>query len=645
MANERKYLSFKTCDPLRTYNTLEPRPRQVDFERSLKAEIYDPLWMLTRQWQFGELKGEDTGSAIFAKVCLETTNLTKFKIGKESPKVFDKAHLLEDIVESELPSMDYKVRLQSGQHFIRMLVRAGKTNPGFNENAIRTIFKQHYPIAVPDAVDVVSDSNAFAIEKARIEANKELHRFLHAVAGRAMDGVLFYEDLQSQNPFKVPPALNTALAVSQRALVKNVAVEFMIWFEKSYDLPAQKKQSAWIDEQLEYQFACGLPNNEGDNTVLTATEYYNGNLDWYSFDVSAEPKKDVRLKALAKREENISQNTITQKTLTVIPTEARFGGMPNSRWWEFEDGNVDLGNINADTTDIAKIILTQFALVYSNDWFVVPYTVPVGSLSRVKGIVVTDVFGQRTFVNAATQGETDDWMSWGMFNLSTEQKDKASPLPSDTRLFFPPVVTKIQESEPICSVNLLRDEMANTVWGVEDAVPSLLGSGRDGHAAAVELVELLNSYAPPVEPLEPDESALLAYELGNTVPENWIPFVPKHIADQNRAITLQRASMPRLFDGKFSAVRPQTDILRYGITRAKKKELWPFVNSDGDKQPTPYFVNEEEVPRVGAIITSRFQRARWYNGAVHTWYGRRKIVGRGEASSGLKYDMVGPVKK
>ncbi|WP_339711918.1 hypothetical protein [uncultured Kriegella sp.] len=641
MANERKYLSFKTCDPLRTYNTLEPRPRQVDFERSLQAEIYDPLWMLTRQWQFGELKGEDTGSAIFAKVCLETTNLTKFKVGNEAPKVFDNSHLLEDIVESELPSMDYKTRLQSGQQFIRMLVRAGISNV----NTIKATLKTQYPIEVPDAVDMENDSNALIIEKARIEANKELHRFLHAVGGKAMDGVLFYEDLQSQNPFKLPPTLNLTLPASQRTPVKNVAIAYMAWFEKSYGLPAQKKQSAWVDEQLEYQFACALPNKDGDNTVLTATEYYNGNLDWYSFDVSAEPKKDARLKTLAKREQTISENTITEKTLTVIPTEARFGGMPNARWWEFEDGNVDLGNVNADTTDIAKIILTQFALVFSNDWFVVPYTVPVGSMSSVKGIVVTDVFGQKTFVEAANQGETDDWMSWGMYNLSTEQKDKAAPLPSDTRLFFPPVVTKIQESDPISSVNLLRDEMANTVWGVEDAVPSLLGSGRDGHAAAIELVELLNSYAPPVTAVEPDESALLSYQLGNTVPENWIPFVPRHIPDQNRAITLQRASMPRLFNGEFSAVRPQTDIMRFGIKRAKSKELWPFVNSDGDKQPTSYFVNEEEVPRAGAIVTSRFQRARWYNGAVHSWYGRRKIVGRGEGSSGLQYDTVEPVKK
>ena len=49
---------------LRGWNRLEGRPRTADFERSLRAEVRDPLWFLTRQWQFGEFQGEDAGSPI-----------------------------------------------------------------------------------------------------------------------------------------------------------------------------------------------------------------------------------------------------------------------------------------------------------------------------------------------------------------------------------------------------------------------------------------------------------------------------------------------------------------------------------------------------------------------------------------------------
>ena len=66
MTREHSY----DCEPLRVWNRLEPRARQVDFDRVLQAEIRDPLWMLGRQWQFGEFKGEDTGSAILAKLAL-----------------------------------------------------------------------------------------------------------------------------------------------------------------------------------------------------------------------------------------------------------------------------------------------------------------------------------------------------------------------------------------------------------------------------------------------------------------------------------------------------------------------------------------------------------------------------------------------
>ena len=38
------------------YNRLEATPRTTNFDRSLKAEVRDAMWMLTRQWQFGEFQ-------------------------------------------------------------------------------------------------------------------------------------------------------------------------------------------------------------------------------------------------------------------------------------------------------------------------------------------------------------------------------------------------------------------------------------------------------------------------------------------------------------------------------------------------------------------------------------------------------------
>jgi len=84
----------------------------------------------------------------------------------------------------------------------------------------------------------------------------------------------------------------------------------------------------------------------------------------------------------------------------MLPTRATFNGMPNSRWWRFEDSRTDFGDIAPDTTDLAKLLLVEFGLVFAGDWFVVPFTVPASSIAEVKGVAVTDVFGERTWVQA-----------------------------------------------------------------------------------------------------------------------------------------------------------------------------------------------------------------------------------------------------
>ena len=55
------------------YNRLEARPRTTDFTRSLRAEVRDPLWLLTRQWQFGEFQGEDAASPVTARIAYRHT--------------------------------------------------------------------------------------------------------------------------------------------------------------------------------------------------------------------------------------------------------------------------------------------------------------------------------------------------------------------------------------------------------------------------------------------------------------------------------------------------------------------------------------------------------------------------------------------
>jgi hypothetical protein len=58
--------------------------------------------------------------------------------------------------------------------------------------------------------------------------------------------------------------------------------------------------------------------------------------------------------------------------------------------------------------------------------------------------------------------------------------------------------------------------------------------------------------------------------------------------------------------------------------------------------PAVLALHDEEVPREGIRVTRQYQLARWMDGATHLWVGRRKVVGRGEGSSALKFDTIEP---
>jgi hypothetical protein len=245
--------------------------------------------------------------------------------------------------------------------------------------------------------------------------------------------------------------------------------------------------------------------------------------------------------------------------------------------------------------------------VFSDDWCVIPYEIDVGTLSDVPGLLVTDDMGETTLVSAAGRGVDDRWQRWSMFTLTTNAADGGA----DTRLLLAPTVTKALESDVLEAVLFLRDEMANMVWGVEKTVPDAAGAGTDGYAVA-----RAGAVTPPTPLLHPT-IANARYTLGTDVPHNWHPFIPVHVPDSNRSVQLQRAKLPG------PSREPYGQVLRVA---------------------SPYYVNEEEVPRTGKTVSRTFQRARWPGGSTFLWLGRRATTGRDQGSSGLAFDQVDDIK-
>ena len=584
------------------WNRLEGRPRSVDFTRALRAEVRDGLWMLTRQWQMGEFHGDDAGSPVLAKVQVAQAPVTRFQARDATPVGVDGTVPLEALAERRslahlgaggLGAID--LRMVLGRRFLRRIPAV-----------YRPAFVDRYAFVAPDP-DAESDTERVA--------HLEVYALLQSLAHRMMDGHRLYEHLRA-SPSNTPLTGIPVLTADRQGIV-DAGAELVAWFDDLFSLPAGA--GAWDPARLEHRFAVTADVADGAKR-LVADEYPGGRLDWTAFSIH--PKGGRGSGALG-------------DPATTIPTNTRFDGMPDPRWWAFEDGRTNLGDIRADTTDLARLLFMEFALTYGNDWFTIPCELPVGTVAKVEGLAVTNVFGERLWVSAAGRGADDDWRRWSMYTLDIAGTD---PEPADTSLFLPPTVPHRTEGAPLEDVVLLRDEVANVVWGVERVVTLASGAGKRAAEAAAETLAHRHRLAgvplgEPVTPVGGEAAAPISYRAMTTVPENWIPFVVAHVPGDVRATQLQRGAMPRLMEGvpatpdPADRVRPRTTLLRVGLDQTT---------------PAPYYVHEDEVPRAGTQVALAYQRTRWRDGRVVLWLAASRQTGRGEASSGLAFDHLLP---
>src|SRR5207248_8968585 len=169
-------LTERRFPAITTWNRLEARPRSQNFERALRAEVRDALWMLTKQWQMGECRGSDAGSPVFAKVLLSTTRLTKYRPAGGAAQLLDSSIPLETKVERRPVPLHRKKRILGLDLRLVMARQWFALIEGVAD--YRGAFTTAYPITKADPtkntdVDVCS--------------HPEVWDTVQALAGRAMD--------------------------------------------------------------------------------------------------------------------------------------------------------------------------------------------------------------------------------------------------------------------------------------------------------------------------------------------------------------------------------------------------------------------------------------------------------------------------
>jgi hypothetical protein len=343
-----------------TWTRLEPHPREGSLQRSLQAQVRDPLWFLARQWQVGEFQGEDAGSPVQATMSVTSRPLTGYAPdgGGVAATAYDPVLPLETHIERVPVTLNVRGSAQLGrwaETAIRAAVAAAEAD------TVIAALRAAYPIAPTAAPDAAEDPRGRAVRA--------------GLAGRVVDGAALaaaYATVQAggtPNPPLPPAAADAGIPAVLAALV---AYRAALYSEPDGD-------DAWRPRRLDYAATVTSSiDDPADGTTpetlaLVATDFPGGELDWYSFSLAdpapAQPASPA-------------PGASSVETFNFLPQHVRYRGMPSPHWWEFEDSVTDFGALKPDRTDLATLLLAEFALVYGNDWFVVPVPTGVGTLGR-----------------------------------------------------------------------------------------------------------------------------------------------------------------------------------------------------------------------------------------------------------------------
>ncbi|MFC7075976.1 hypothetical protein [Haloarcula halophila] len=725
MADERSHT---------VWERLEPVARNEDLQGTLRGELADPLWLLSRQRQFGEFAGEDAGSPVEVAVEYYHDHVDHVEVGSATDPYDPKTDPpVETLVEREPVAAEaddgreapnHALRAEAGMNVLDRLRRAVDADSG-------------PPLPEPDWFEA-----AYHLDRPDV-ADGPARRFADVFDGeddpatpRGLDGHAVYGKLTEAAPGVADSGTTTDwLGVSDpvdvlftdgapdvaKSLFKGVAKGFAEWYAGLFDEPSET-EDAWDPARMEYSAAVSAGTGTG-RTTLEAREYEGGRLDWYDFESTNRSLVDEDGDSTDSGSEN-------PHSLSELPTNTRFRGMPASRLWEMEDADVDLASMTAAGDDLSRLFMLEFALIAGDDWFSLPIEAPVGSVTRVSTLSVTDTFDKTTADIPATVNRSDA-AEWDMFTFDLPNHDEPG-------LFLPPVLGTSQSGEVIEEVLYGRDEMANLVFGLESTVEGALGDPLDREefrAPSLGIEELHTADdALSGQAAADDEAVVLANEgddvlvvgTGGDADSHWelrvedpdaangtttVDIPPLTIpaegsvrvvsgtgVDTDEEVHLDR-SAPLLGDGDVVSVYkpvpadegsssngdsgpemglvavepvdPETlgDLRQYKLANEVADHWFPYLPvNDGlpqrlelgllldadalsgtlDMVPEPMgrilnpeaSIYAEEVSRTGRRVTRSFQASAWLDGRSHVWSSREVGPGRGEVSSGLRFDFL-----
>lgn len=309
---------------------------------------------------------------------------------------------------------------------------------------------------------------------------------------------------------------------------------------------------------------------------LTLRRHDGGTLDWFSVDGSRP----------------LPVPTPPPEPVSVFAGRATYPGAPVARWWQIEDGDVDVGGYAPDRAHVATTLLIDLITSHADNWFTFPVDSRRGHVVTLHEVVVHDSFGD-TWELFPPQDE------WSLFRVAG--------LDVRSLVSWAAVTTPLQ-GPALDEVVVGVDEDANLLWAVERRV-----AGREVPTPA-------NPPPPPPPTVVADEQRSYDYTPSTTAPPGWHPYLATGVQGRRRYVQARLADL----SGPVPVLAPEP-----------RSDLLEAADVSGVHEIEP-----AAVPTDGLRVERRAMLVRRTDGTPVLWTQRRALPLLTPPALGLRWDRL-----
>ena len=430
-----------------SWQRLEATTVDADLVEGQEARIADPLWLLGRQWQVGELTGEDAASPMLVEAKVEHAPVTRVRTGAPDAG--------GPVIEREPAGVPLEMAVEredvrSGAAAVRLAAEAGL-------QLLRDAGRRRRRGRGRDGAAPGVPAHAAAGRRARSGGPARARAARPALVRRPRARG------RPRRPGTAPARIPVAALDGLGHLVRRA---------RQRAAPGRRGVGPGAD-------GVRLPGRRRPRRQARAAARRAG-----------VHRRSPRLVQLRRRPRRARHGRARRRdgrtTCACVPTPARFAGQAASRWWQVENGYVWFGDLGTAPEDLARVTVAVVRSLVRRR--LVPDSLPAA--------------GRRRRARPAGGGarQLRRRHDHPLVRRAGRRRPRVALLRAHRRhlggrhgtlrarrcpwLFIAPALAGVTEGRPIEEVALRRDEVANLAWAGELRVESAAGRTIDRAARA-----------------------------------------------------------------------------------------------------------------------------------------------------------------